>query len=377
MTPADKLRVATSFLILHHPFIATPLLRLKLVPDPRRDTAAVDGRSIFYNEDFVDGLTFEKTIFLLAHEVLHVALAHHLRRGDRHKKGWNAAADFVINLTLKEAGFALIPGALLDPAYAGWSTERVYRALLAQAQEARAQALRSPSGNPTPSGEEPDLGDFLPQGEGGAVEDLKSDDGRDLSQAERSLEEGKLLVTLKQALQLQSLFPNSGSLLPCFSRAVASRFAGFDARNELGAYLETVIGRDDYTWSRLNPRYLPAGFSLPSLSASRALDVVVAIDTSGSIDESVLGFMAGVCEDLLAAFPQILLRVVYCDSAVRSNEELTIHDCPLVLRKAMGGGLTRFDPVFDWVAAEGWQPAVLLYLTDLMGPTPKDPGYPV
>ena len=115
MKPVEKLRAATGYLILHHPFIATPLLRLKLLPDPREATAAVDGRSIFYNEDFVTGLTPEETIFLLAHEVLHVALAHHLRRGDRNPKGWNAAADYVINLMLQDAGFAVIKGGLLTP----------------------------------------------------------------------------------------------------------------------------------------------------------------------------------------------------------------------------------------------------------------------
>ena len=61
------------------------------------------------------------------------------------------------------------------------------------------------------------------------------------------------------------------SLLSAFSRAVEARSPGFDARRELAAFLTTVIGRDDYTWSRLNPRYLPAGVCLPSLSASPAL----------------------------------------------------------------------------------------------------------
>jgi predicted metal-dependent peptidase len=78
-----------------------------------------------------------------------------------------------------------------------------------------------------------------------------------------------------------------------------------------------------------------------------------------------------------ASFPETLLRLVYCDSAVRSTEELTVYDCPVVLRNALGGGRTRFDPVFEWVGKTGSQPAVLLYLTDLAGPVPKDPGYPV
>jgi predicted metal-dependent peptidase len=87
--------------------------------------------------------------------------------------------------------------------------------------------------------------------------------------------------------------------------------------------------------------------------------------------------MAGACEDLLAAYPQTLLRIVYCDSEVRSTEEITIHDCPVTLSQAQGGGLTRFAPVFEWVAEEGYHPTFLLYMTDLDGPVPEDPGYPV
>lgn len=378
MKPVEKLRAATGYLILHHPFIATPLLRLRLVPDPRQPTAATDGRSIFYREELVTGLTSEETIFLLAHGVLHVALAHHLRRGDRHPKAWNAAADFVINLLLQDAGFSIISGALLNPFYAGWSTERVYRTLISQAEEALADArTASSNGVPgTPSG--PSLEDFIPEGAGGWVDDMKGEDGKDLSQAERSRQEGELSVALKHALQVQAMVRGDNSLSIAFSRAVEPRSPGFDARRELSDFLTTVIGRDDYTWSRLNPRYLPAGVCLPSLSSSLALiDVIVAIDTSSSVTPLLLSFMAGACEDLLAAYPHTLLRVLYCDTEVRSTEEITIYNCPVTLSQGQGGGGTRFAPVFDWVAENGYHPTFLLYMTDLDGPSPPDPGYPV
>ena|SRR5947209_15772040 len=378
MKPVEKLRAATGYLILHHPFIATPLLRLKLLPDPREATAAVDGRSIFYNEDFVTGLTSEETIFLLAHEVLHVALAHHLRRGDRNPKGWNAAADYVINLMLQDAGFAVIKGGLLNPAYAGWSTERVYQSLFRDAKKAHSETLGSPNGAPGTPGKKPSLEDFIPEGAGGTVRDMKNEDGKDLSQAERSRQEGELSVTLRQAHQVQAMIQGVGARTNPFSRAIESRPAGFDARSELAAFLTTTIGRDDYAWSRLNQRYLSAGICLPSLSASLALvDVIVAIDTSSSVTPSLLSFMAGACEDLLAAYPQTVLRVVYCDSEVRSTEEITIHDCPVTFSLAQGGGLTRFAPVFEWVTQNGYHPTFLLYMTDLAGPVPEDPGYPV
>ena len=49
----------------------------------------------------------------------------------------------------------------------------------------------------------------------------------------------------------------------------------------------------------------------------------------------------------------------------------------MTLSHAQGGGGTRFAPVFDWVSENGYHPTFLLYMTDLDGPSPPDPGYPV
>src|SRR4029077_558885 len=124
--------------------------------------------------------------------------------------------------------------------------------------------------------------------------------------------------------------------------------------------------------------YLHTDTYLPSLTEAQALvDGVVAIDTSCSIREAHLRFMAGACEDILSAFPQSTLQVVYCDTRVRSTEQISSYDAPITLSKAEGGGGTRFTPVFDWVAEQGLSPTFLLYMTDLQGDSPKDPGYPV
>jgi predicted metal-dependent peptidase len=387
MIATEKLRAATSYLILHHPFLAVPLLRLRLVPKSEEPTAATDGRAIFYNPSFIDDLSLEEAIFLLAHEVLHVALAHHLRRAGRHPKAWNAAADFVINRMLEEAGFSIIEGALLNAGFAGWSTEQVYRSIVRYAEQQLAAARASDAGSGAPGnlsgqsgqdGAAPELGEFVPEGTGGRVEDLRGDDGRDLSQAARSREEGDLAVTLKQALRADAMVRGDSGLRAAFSRTVQPVPAGFDARTELAELLSAVIGRDDYTWTRPNPRYLSSGLYLPALAGGLSLvDPIVAIDTSASITPHLLSFMAGVCEDLLAAFPETVLRVVYCDSEVRSTEEITVQDLPVTLSRAQGGGGTRFSPVFEWVEKNGYQPRFLLYLTDLAGDSPEDPGYPV
>ncbi len=374
-SPDPKLATATSYLILHHPFLAVPLLRLRLAPDPSCETAFTDGRGIYYNPTFIDSLTLNECIFLLAHEVLHVALAHHLRRGQRNLKAWNAATDYAINLLLEAAGFALIPGLLLDPVFKGFSAEQIYHYLFRKAQD----ELRLASSSSDPGSPQGTLEDHLPQGTGGQVTDLKAEDGQELSDSERTIEEGKLEVALQHARHFQAMGSSNQSLATAVSRAVAApRSPSFQARQHLSIFMSQALGREDYSWTRPNRRFLPAGLYLPSLSRSDTLlDPIVAIDTSCSITPEHLAFLAGVCDDILEAFPLTELRLLYCDTEVRASESVTLLDRPIRLEKAEGGGGTRFAPVFEWVAQHGLQPNFLIYMTDLAGPMPDDPGYPV
>ncbi|WP_433794430.1 DUF2201 family putative metallopeptidase [Actinoplanes sp. CA-252034] len=65
--------------------------------------------------------------FVLAHELLHVALRHADRCGGRDPYLWNVACDYVINGWLVEMGVGVLPdGTLHDPAFAGASAEQVY-----------------------------------------------------------------------------------------------------------------------------------------------------------------------------------------------------------------------------------------------------------
>ena len=83
---AEKLVRARTQLLLNQPFFGTLCLRLKLVPDVSLRTMATDGRRVLYNPEFVDGLTAAELEGVLAHEVLHCALAHQCRRGARKRE---------------------------------------------------------------------------------------------------------------------------------------------------------------------------------------------------------------------------------------------------------------------------------------------------
>ena len=160
------------------------------------------------------------------------------------------------------------------------------------------------------------------------------------------------------------------------ARAIRSQTeAKLDWREVLRRYL-SAAARSDYAWTPPNRRYIAQGLYLPSLKSETLGPIVVAVDTSGSIDDGTLAAfsaeIAGILED---AAPECV-HVIYCDHAVAGSQLFEPGD-PVAL-KALGGGGTAFKPVFDWIAEHDIQPACAVYLTDLHGSAfGPAPDYPV
>jgi predicted metal-dependent peptidase len=115
---------------------------------------------------------------------------------------------------------------------------------------------------------------------------------------------------------------------------------------------------------------------LPGLHAEGMGEIVVAIDTSGSIDDTLVsqfgGELAGIIEDMA---PE-RVTVLYADSSVQRVETFEKLE-PFELHP-MGGGGTDFRPVFKHVETMEPAPVCVVYLTDLWGTFPAtDPGIPV
>ena len=94
-------------------FFACLVLRLRAEPDASAQTMATDGRVLAYAPEFVAGLSQDELVGVLAHEVMHCALAHPARRAGRDPGRWNVACDLGVNPLLSAAGFALPAGRLV------------------------------------------------------------------------------------------------------------------------------------------------------------------------------------------------------------------------------------------------------------------------
>ena len=144
----------------------------------------------------------------------------------------------------------------------------------------------------------------------------------------------------------------------------------------LARYMSSVT-RDDYSYTRpSNRRGDPAIY--PSLRSPH-LNLVVAVDVSGSIDESELSeFIAEV--DSLKAQVRARVTVLSCDSKITGYSPYIFEPweyCHLPDR-FQGGGNTNFTPVFDWVEQHDMRPDLLVYFTDAEGKFPDyEVGYSV
>jgi len=337
----EKLTRARTGLILDFPFFGQLALRLRLVERADISTLAVNGRQIFYNPDFVNELSADLTKSAIAHEVMHCVYDHITRRGDRNAKKFNIAGDFVINLMLKDSGFNIGKGWLLDPQYAGMSTDQVY-ALLPESQDDDSE-----SGG---------MGQDVQKGESESTEADAAD---------------WKIATIQAATSARMQGKLPGSLNRFIEELTTPKV---DWRDRLRRFV-TEVNKEDYSWTRPNRRFQAQGIFLPSLYSESMGAIVVAIDTSGSIDQATLNAFGSEIKSIVQSTRPSSTTVIYCDSSVNHVDTFSMHD---ELKFDMhGGGGTAFEPPFDYVAEHDLKPVCFVYLTDMYGSFPAAPDYPV
>ncbi len=383
-----KLSRARTRLILDKPFLGALVLRLPLAAaDPQWcQTTATDARKLYYNADYIDALSLDQVQFVLSHEALHCALSHFARREHRNKTRWDVACDYAINPLLLNDGLIPPPGALQEAGFEGMTAEEIYPYIDENTAEQpmdqhlydTAAEQPPPPGdtgqkpqNAHPSGDESDPGENR-QGErdqpaGGAPQP------RPLTATEQaSLQiqwQQRLAGAAQQAMQAGKL---GGALGRMIDHLLQPQLPW---RMLLARYL-TTIARDDYSYAR--PSRREGSAILPSLRSSQ-VDVVVALDTSGSITEKELTQFVGEI-DALKGQLRARITLLACDAELAGDSPWTFEPWETfkLPRQFKGGGGTRFGPVFQWVAGQDQEPDLLVYFTDANGDFPQqEPRYPV
>ena len=342
-------------LLIQQPFIALLAMHLDIVPlvDARLPTAATDGEPILVNPYFLQRLTEEERIFVLAHEVWHCALQHFARTGLRDLELWNVAVDHEVNAMLRSQQLVMPADAVYFAKWEGKNAEFVYAALDGQP--------------PPPRGHLADVHDEVED----PPQDGKQDPDFGLAVATDVARRWPArVVAVAQQIERQH-----GDLPDAIAQLVRSLVRPAVAWQEVLRQFVTQTYGGSRTWLPPNRRHIHQGLYLPSRRDTR-VELGLGIDSSASVTPYLGQFIAELAS-LLQSFGRCSLRVVVCDSTVQ--QDFTLDEWQLSALESLtivGGGGTNFIPVFERL--EDSQPQVLLFLTDGFGPAPsKPPPYPV
>jgi predicted metal-dependent peptidase len=346
----ERVTKARVSLVLGHPFFATLALHMKLELDDTVPTACTNGKYVKFGPAFVDRLTDEELLFVMAHEVMHPALSHNYRMKGREHRRWNMAGDYVINQLLSDEKIGKRPEFCLhDPALyqqGGGSTDGIYNLLPPQPE----------GGSGGQGGGGPDMGD-----------DIREADDPDGS------EEADMPARVAQAANAAKM---AGKLSAGIARLVDEILRPkVDWRDVLQRFI-VKVRTDQRTFARPNRRFASQGLYLPSVSGEALGPIVVAVDCSGSITADVLSQFAAEIRAIHEDGRPRELHVVYFDASVSHHDTFGPDDTVNI--EAHGGGGTAFSPIFQHIDERGIEPVACVVLTDLycadFGPCP---GYPV
>ncbi|MDH3638887.1 MAG: VWA-like domain-containing protein [Gammaproteobacteria bacterium] len=363
-----KLIAARTRLVLDKPFLGALVLRLpiKAADSSWCETTATDARAFYFNHDYIGNLSLSQTQFVLAHEALHCALSHFARRQHRNKRRWDVACDLAVNPLLVSDGLVPPPNALYLEEYAGMTAEEIYP-LVDDDNDQRSQDDHVYD-NESPKSE---------SGYGSEPTDESSDSGAARPPPLGADERANLQVRWQQRMAGASQQAmRAGKLAGLMARMVEHLLQPqIPWRSLLARYL-TMCGREEFNYTRPSRRQGEAIF--PSLRNAR-LDVVVAVDTSGSVSKDEMDQFFSEVEAIKAGM-QCRIILVACDTELAPGSPWIYEPWEAVMppMEVKGGGGTSFRPVFEWVEQDQRNPDLLIYFTDAEGEFPAfEPEYPV
>lgn len=338
-------------LILAEPFFATMLLSQKVIDNTEIESMAINGKEIFYSPAYIEKLTVDEIKAKLCSCTLKVAHLHHTRRNGRDQKQWNKATEYAVNSIVKNAGFHLPAGSLIDDRYNNLSAEQIFTLLPGEDEQ-------DPNGQPKPQpGTQPGQGNGNQQTPGPGV--IEVQDSTAKTEQDRQQEEGQIKQTLAQAKQIGK----KAGKLPGFIEEMINDILEPKVNwHEVLSRFVHDIARNDYSFNRPNPRFIQSGFYLPSLHNEETGKLILLVDSSCSVDDELLKQFGGETADLCNEIKS-LLTIIYVDTKVQ-GEPVEVEPGDNVKFEARGRGGTDFAPGFDYIKEHDIEAKAIIYLTD-------------
>lgn len=398
----EEMIVAKTRLLKDYPFWGILGMQLTVVEDTSGyiTTLATDGRHLFYSAEFVMKLQRNERLFGVGHEILHALYEHagkhsramayteidpnekdpeKIREANEKLQLANFAQDFIVNddLVVGNVGeyITTVP-VLHDTKFRGWSWEEVYDYLLKHPEE------------------RPDAGKQFDQHiEIEIVDDDEEDEG---CEGERQPGDGKgpLKIKMKrsEADKLAQQWKDNVVRAAAAQKEAEERG---DAAGSLPAGVQRFLDElvkpvvnwkqllrryvmqtmtYDFSFSRPNKALFNDGWTIPGFrNPNDLLDIVIAVDTSGSISRDQLTTFVSEMDGIMKSFPSYVIKAWCFEGAVVEDSVVTItrvdghmEDITKFIEKVGGGGGTDFECNWEFMRDERIKPKLFLFLTDGM-----------
>jgi predicted metal-dependent peptidase len=389
-------------------FFSTLVMSMKMKVAWWMPTAAVDGKHLFYNPSFILQ-TFKENpgavLGLLVHEAMHVALKHVgkvTRLGSiEERERANIATDCAINPIVLENKLELPSDGCMPEKFKmprNLSAEEYYILLRdnnqgggggnkqsqsqgggqsGQGQGGGSQG-QGASGGKAQKGELPDgviviVGPGDPQvsdpGKSGAV--MPAGDGSEQAAKEADTD-SEILIN-----QANTLARQRGNLPGNLSRIVDDAQKAKTNWRELLRQFLTAKAKDDYCWRRPNRRFVHRGVYLPSLHSEHLGEILIVVDTSGSISPREISVFMGEVAAILECQP-VKMVVAYHHAHAYKLDRWEPKDGEYKPEGLVSGGTSHQWLTPDWLAENEVDPVCIVCLTDLETAFPEhEPGPPV
>lgn len=346
-------------------------------------TACTDGVNKLYGEKFVLTLSEPEMNGLVLHENGHVMLRHMPMYRDLYKldaKCANMACDYIVNGwivdTDPQGKFAKLPkGGLYNADYSNLTVKQVFDLLKQEEGE------NPPGDKPCEEGEgdgeggqpgkggQPGEGSEAGKGEGTGDGGFDSHDWEGTDEAEEELgggeEVGKLV---EQAIREGSTLV--GKLKGNINRRITDTLTPtIDWTVVYQDFMQSISnGRGTASWRQFNRRFLSKPFNMlmPHQYEESIKEVVLAVDTSGSISDSVLaGVIAEMVKIVESVNPEVI-RILWWDTGVDKEQIIKRDQSSNIshIAQASGGGGTRMSCVSEYIIANNIKPDCVTVFTD-------------
>jgi len=318
-------------------------------------TAATNGRDEYYGRTFVEGLTDPELRYIVIHENYHKLYRHlhtwkHLH--DKDPICANMACDYVINLQISDDnrdGFAVMPVdrdtgkpiGLMDTRFRYMDAEQVFSTLYKEQGQKQGQG----------------------QGQG-SMDEHDWDGAAQMSEQEVVELAEQIDVAIRQGVLAAGKMGSGGN------RAIEALLQPeIDWREVLREFITTTcVGSDYSTYARPNRRYMSSGIYMPSGISEQVEELVIAIDTSGSIGQPELTRFLSEIEGVISNVHPRAVRLLYWDTEVCADEVYGEgHNDMASLTtatKPAGGGGTDISCVPEYMQDKQIKPQAVIVFTD-------------